>query len=75
MDTSKKSDYAKLLLSFVPESGVNVGNVTLRNQLRDAVKALGDEIGEQDYWLIRDSLIDEGSIEQGRVKVVRFTAL
>jgi hypothetical protein len=66
MDPSKKSEYAKLLLSFVPESGANIGNLTIRNQLREAVKALGDDISEQDYWLIRDSLIDEGLIEQGR---------
>lgn len=69
MDPSKKSDYTKLLLSLVPESGVNVGNVTLRNELCGAVKqSFGDEISEQDYWLLRDSLIDEGLIAQGRGK-------
>lgn len=69
MDPSKKSEYTKLLLSLVQESGVNVGNVTLRHQLQEAVrKAFGDEISDQDYWLLRDSLIDEGLIAQGRGK-------
>jgi hypothetical protein len=66
MDPSKKADYGRLLLSFVPESGESVGNVTLRDRLKRAVADQGDELTDADYWPLRDALIDEGTIEQGR---------
>lgn len=66
MDPSKKADYGKLLLSLVPESGESVGNVTLRDRLKKAVADQSDELTEADYWSLRDALIDDGAIEQGR---------
>jgi len=66
MDATKKIEYRKLLLNLVPESGENIGNVTLRETLQTKVKASGDELSDEDYWLLRDSLIDEGLLEQGR---------
>ena len=66
MDPSKKADYGKLLLSLVPESGESVGNVTLRDRLKRAVADQGDELTDTDYWSLRDALIDESAIEQGR---------
>jgi len=68
MDATKKNEYAALLLGMVPETGTNVGNLTLRQQLRTEVSRRGDELTDQDYWTLRDSLIDEGVIAQGRGK-------
>jgi hypothetical protein len=65
MDASKRAEYAQMLLSLVPD-GKSVGNFTLRDQLRKMVQTMGDELTDQDYWLLRDGLIDEGKIEQGR---------
>jgi hypothetical protein len=66
VDASRKIEYQKMLLSLVPESGENVGNVTLREQLREKIESLGDQLADEDYWLVRDSLIDQGLLEQGR---------
>lgn len=66
MDTSKRIEYQNLLMSFVPDSGENIGNVSLRDQLREKVELGGDQLTDEDYWLLRDSLIDSGLIEQGR---------
>lgn len=66
MDAAKKIEYQKLLMSLVPESGDNVGNVSLREQLRGKIKAQGDLLTDEDYWALRDSLIDSGLLEQGR---------
>lgn len=66
MDASKKLEYQNLLLSLVPESGENVGNVSLREQLRMKIASQGDVLSDEDYWLLRDSLIDSGVLEQGR---------
>jgi hypothetical protein len=66
MDAAKKIEYRKLLLSLVPESGENIGNVSLREELQHRVRALGGELTDEDYWSLRDALIDEGVLEQGR---------
>lgn len=66
MDASKKIEYQKLLMNLVPESGNNIGNVSLREQLQEEIGSLGDNLSDEDYWLLRDSLIDSGLIEQGR---------
>lgn len=66
MDPLKKEEYSRLLLKLVPESGENVGNVSLRNQLQAEIAKLGDSLSEEEYWPLRDSLIDQGLIEQGR---------
>ncbi len=68
MDAAEKTEYSKTLLSLIPESGSNIGNVTLREKLKEAIRKSGaaTNVTDQDYWLLRDSLIDEGHIEQGR---------
>jgi hypothetical protein len=66
MDPLRKEEYARLLLSLVPESGANIGNVSLRNQLQERITALGDALTDEEYWPLRDYVIDQGLIEQGR---------
>ncbi len=66
MDASKKNEYRNLLLSLVPESGESRVNVSLREELRAKIKDLGDQLTDEDYWVLRDSLIDEGLLVQGR---------
>ncbi len=66
MDASKKQEYQDLLLSLVPPSGESIGNVTLREQLQKKVEVLGDQLSYEDYFALRDPLIDSGLLEQGR---------
>jgi hypothetical protein len=66
VDASKRIEYQEMLLGLVPGSGENVGNVTLREQLRAKIEGQGDQLADEDYWLLRDSLIDQGLLEQGR---------
>lgn len=66
MDAARRPEYAKLLLSLIPESGESVGNSSLREKVKGLVAQQNDELNDQDYWLLRDSLIDEGLIVQGR---------
>src|SRR5438552_2120847 len=53
-------------MSLVPESGDNIGNVSLREQLQERIDSQGDHLTDEEYWLLRDSLIDSGLLEQGR---------
>lgn len=66
MDLAQKTEYANVLLSLIPESGKSIGNSMLREQFRKRLGAEGANFTDQDYWQIRDSLIDEGFIVQGR---------
>src|ERR1035441_1190120 len=66
MDSAQKTEYTKALLSLIPESGTSIGNFTLREQLRKRIESNGGELSDQDYRQLRDSLIDDGLIVQGR---------
>jgi hypothetical protein len=66
VDLGQKAEYAKLLLSLIPESGKSIGNSTLREQFRKRLGADGANFTDQDYWQVRDALIDDGLIVQGR---------
>jgi hypothetical protein len=67
MDAARKTEYGTLLLSLIPDGGASIGNATLREKLKACVSRSGaEELTDQDYWSLRDSLIDEGRIEQGR---------
>lgn len=66
MDSTKKLEYQKLLLNLVPESGDNIGNLTLQKHLREKIEDQGDQLTDEDYWLLRDSLIGSGVIEPAR---------
>src|ERR1035437_751167 len=65
MNPEKKADYSKTLLDLVPASGDSIGNSALREHLRKAIAAQGDELSDQEYWLLRDAVIDQGLIERG----------
>ncbi len=64
MDPAKKAEYSNLLLSLIPDSGESVGNVTLGDGVKAAVAQQQDDVVDQDYWLLRDSVIDDGAIFQ-----------
>lgn len=66
MDSAQKTDYIKALLSLILESGTSIGNFTLREQLRKRIEPSRGELSDQDSWQLRDSLIDDGLIVQGR---------
>jgi uncharacterized protein (DUF736 family) len=66
LDPGRKREYQRLLLSLLPKDGESIGNGTLREQLRRQIEDDGGDLTDQDYWVIRNSLIDEGRIEQGR---------
>jgi hypothetical protein len=68
VNQAKKTEFKQKLLSLVPANGTSIGNVTLREQLREDVAKLGDRLSDEDYWLLRDALIDEGAIQQGKGK-------
>jgi|ERR1035441_284051 hypothetical protein len=64
MDLPQKTEYGKLLLSMIPESGQSIGNSTLREHFRKRL-GTGVDFTDTDYWQLRDSLIDDGSIVRG----------
>jgi hypothetical protein len=57
MDTSEEQE--KMLLSKVPETGDPVGNISL-------IREMGWTA--EDYWLVRNRLVDQGVLELGRGK-------
>jgi hypothetical protein len=61
MDQLELDAAKKLLLDFVPPAG-SVGNVALMEKFQSANPLLTRE----DYWLVRNSLIEEGLLERGR---------
>src|SRR5947209_11855064 len=66
MEACKRKEYREILLSLVPKSGESIGNVSLREELQTKIRDFGDDPTDEDYWFLRDSLIDEGLLEQGR---------
>ena len=58
--------YKPLLLSLVPEDGDNIGNMNARSLLIEQIKKeFGKTITDDDYWTIRNSLVDDGKITPG----------
>jgi hypothetical protein len=66
VDPNKKNDYKQTLLSLIPAFPQNIGNSALRTKLRSRFDPEGDALSDDDYWELRNSLIDDGLIEQGR---------
>ena len=61
-----KNGIRKALVVYDPRIGQEHCNSTLREQFRRRLGADGQDFTDQDYWQLRDSLIDDGHIVQGR---------
>jgi hypothetical protein len=66
LDQSKRNDYKQKLLSLIPPFPQSISNLALRTELRKHIEDGGDQLEDSEYWLLRDSLIDDGLIEAGR---------
>ncbi|MFZ1085053.1 MAG: hypothetical protein WAN35_08825 [Terracidiphilus sp.] len=66
MDQQRRDEYKLALFELTPEDGKSVGNSALRVALREKFQT--DELTEEDYWDLRNSLIAEGKLEKGRGK-------
>ena len=56
-----------ILLNHVPKDGAAIGNKSARLQLMELIKEeFGKTISEDDYWTIRNSLMNDGKIIAGR---------
>ncbi len=65
MNEENKEKYKKLLIDLIPKDGSSKGNTFLIQQLK---KKSGNQITADDYWIVRNSLIESGIIEKGRGK-------
>ena len=65
IETARNTEYQRSLLDLVPKGGESIGNGTLREQFRRLI-GKNRKITDQDYWTLRNSLIDEGKLEPGR---------
>lgn len=69
MDHSLKEmeKFKVILFDLLPKDGAAIGNKAARTQLTELVeKSFGKKISEDDYWTIRNGLIDDGKIMTGR---------
>jgi len=58
---------AKILLGLVPKDGTSIGNITLIQQFKDAAKKkLRYHLNDEDYWDVRNHLIEKGRLDKGR---------
>jgi adenine-specific DNA-methyltransferase len=51
-----------LILTLLPADGTAKGNLSLLASIKDQIP----DVTEEDYWLARDSLVDDGVIAKGR---------
>jgi len=68
MDPARKPELKQKLLQFVPADGKPIGNGNLRHLIQRQLASSGDQLADEDYWLLRDSLIDDGLLLTGRGK-------
>lgn len=59
-ELERKQGLKKLLLKLIPDDGGSVGNMHLLRQIKK------HGYSEEDYWAIRNALIEEGKIAKGR---------
>jgi hypothetical protein len=64
MDLQRRDEYKQKLFDLTPEDGKSIGNAALHEKLRSAIPT--DEITQDDYWDLRNSLIADGKLEKGR---------
>jgi hypothetical protein len=69
MTTEQKAQFKETLYSLIPENGTNMGNTTLRSMLKQRVREVAHyELSEDEYWAVRDTLLEDGLVEIGRGK-------
>lgn len=56
--------YSEKLLALVPKDGSSIGNKSLQTKLKESFKKLSEE----EFWEIRNNLIEEGKLLRGRGK-------
>jgi hypothetical protein len=61
MTPEEKKQLADLMLNLVPEAGKTIGNKSLRASFLKKTK-----VSEDDYWDIRNQLVEEGILTKGR---------
>jgi hypothetical protein len=64
MDFQRRDEYKQILFHLTPEDGSMIGNGSLRNMLQLALK--GDQLTEEDYFDLRNSLLAEAKLQRGR---------
>lgn len=69
MNAEQKHLLKELLVDLIPENCLPIGNKSLIPEfLNLAKRKYGIELEENDYWDVRNDLIDDGKIEKGRGK-------
>jgi hypothetical protein len=66
VEPTRKPELKQKLLQLVPIDGQPIGNGALRQLFRNQLATTGDQFTDEDYWLLRDSLIDDGIVQTGR---------
>jgi hypothetical protein len=65
MDAHNRAAYTQFFIDLLPVDGRGIGNTTLRDQLRRRIEP-ADTLTDEDYWTLRNGLLDDGRIEMGR---------
>jgi len=66
MTKEEREELKAMLLALIPEDGGSIGNKTLRQKFTKKGKKIVSDITEEDYWDIRNDLLDDGEIAKGR---------
>src|SRR5580693_2917777 len=66
MDPTRKPELKQRLMQLVPLDGRPIGNGALRQLFLNQLTNTGDQFTDEDYWLLRDSLLDDGLLQTGR---------
>ncbi|NEO34186.1 MAG: hypothetical protein F6K36_28035 [Symploca sp. SIO3C6] len=64
-----KQELTKLIMNSVPDNGKKIGNTAIIRKLQENFNGrLESSIIESEYWVIRNSLIEQGIIQKARGK-------
>lgn len=64
MNLQLREEYKARLYDLTPPNGTTIGNAALREELRRAFPS--DEITNDEYWELRNSLINDGKLDKAR---------
>lgn len=70
IDDEQLKHLGTVMLGLIPSDGTRIGNITLRDQFLNHARTKPgfEDITDEDYWFVRNDLIDRGLIEKGRGK-------